>query len=181
VGIADFDADGRLDVAAATARGLLVLLGLPDGSLTAPLLFGTATAAGGLGIADLNGDAQPDVVLLQSSSNAVSVFLNTTGIELQQPARFDSQSQVFLAVPLESESGIVRLRWRLPATVQSARLDVFDVRGRRLWWTLPEKGEGTCDWDRHDGSGSRLARGVYFVRLVAGDARRTRKLVLLRD
>ena len=41
-------------------------------------------------------------------------------------------------------------------------------------------GTHTIGWDGTDSSGDRVARGVYFVRMAAGDFRASEKIVLLK-
>jgi hypothetical protein len=86
-----------------------------------------------------------------------------------------------LHVPYATRSGDgISIPFAL-ATPGAVRLDVFDVRGRLrrsiAAGTLPA-GEHVRSWDRTDAFGVRLSRGVYLLRLEAGDARPTRKLVL---
>jgi hypothetical protein len=67
--LADFDGDGKLDLASAVSNFLM--LGNGDGTFQAPLLLG----AGGVGIAvgDFNRDGKPDVAV-----GGVTVLLNAT-------------------------------------------------------------------------------------------------------
>ncbi len=44
---------------------------------------------------------------------------------------------------------------------------------------MREAGNYSEGWNRHDGAGMRVARGVYFVRLSADRVVVTRRLVLL--
>jgi hypothetical protein len=65
----------------------------------------------------------------------------------------------------------------------SVRLEVFDVVGRRL--RTIDAGRNTpghyrLSWDRLDSTGSRIARGIYVLRLSAGNESITRKFVYLR-
>jgi photosystem II stability/assembly factor-like uncharacterized protein len=67
-----------------------------------------------------------------------------------------------------------------PASVEIA---VYDVSGRRV--ALIERssrgqGEYRRVWDGSDEGGRRLASGVYFLRLRAGEAEAVRKIVILR-
>lgn len=67
-----------------------------------------------------------------------------------------------------------------PASVEIA---VYDVAGRRV--ALIERssrgpGEHVRVWDGKDESGQRLASGVYFLRLRAGEVDAVRKIVILR-
>jgi flagellar hook assembly protein FlgD len=60
---------------------------------------------------------------------------------------------------------------------------VHDVAGRRvrvLEDSFREAGRHAAVWDGRDGTGRRVAAGVYFVRLQAAGGELTRKIVLLR-
>ncbi len=63
----------------------------------------------------------------------------------------------------------------------SARLAVYDVRGRRIV-RLHEgglsSGEHRIAWDGRDGTGEPLAAGIYFVELESAGARAVQKVVL---
>jgi hypothetical protein len=64
----------------------------------------------------------------------------------------------------------------------TARVGVFDLAGRRVR-SLADgpfvAGATPLDWDLADGSGHRVAAGVYLVRAVAAGATLTRRLVVL--
>ncbi|HLA40071.1 MAG TPA: FlgD immunoglobulin-like domain containing protein, partial [Candidatus Glassbacteria bacterium] len=63
------------------------------------------------------------------------------------------------------------------------KLAVYDLRGRRVTTLLSgERGEGiySLQWDGRDSSGRRVASGVYFLRLTAGEVTHVRKIVLLK-
>jgi hypothetical protein len=63
----------------------------------------------------------------------------------------------------------------------SARLEVFDLQGRRVRTLADrafERGAHVLAWDGRDEHGRVLGRGVYFVRLVAAGATRTAKVVV---
>ncbi|MEZ4387105.1 MAG: FlgD immunoglobulin-like domain containing protein [Candidatus Krumholzibacteriia bacterium] len=63
-----------------------------------------------------------------------------------------------------------------------ARLDVIDMRGRRVR-TLVDRwvdaGGHQATWDGRDGRGHRLAAGTYLLRLAAGSTVRTAKVALV--
>ncbi len=63
-----------------------------------------------------------------------------------------------------------------------ARVDVFDLQGRRLR-TLADRvlarGAHVLAWDGRGGDGSRVGAGVYFVRLTTPRVQATARLVLL--
>ncbi len=96
--VADFDGDGKLDVAVTAAGGghdgiclggsaetILVFKGNGDGSFQPPASF-TTTDAWNLAVAaDLDGDKSPDLVTVNGtlgrSDNTVSVLLNSAGAD----------------------------------------------------------------------------------------------------
>jgi hypothetical protein len=86
-------------------------------------------------------------------------------------------------LPLPNPAGGPQaLRFALPARAP-ARLDVFDVNGRRVRTLLREEldaGPHEVVWDGCDRTGARAAAGVYHVRLDAANwGTLTRKLVRL--
>ena len=78
---ADFDGDGKLDLAMMGDGVSCFLAGKGDGTFQAPVSFTTDVANLGFPVSsDLNGDKSPDVVTA-SSDNTISVLLNTTGAD----------------------------------------------------------------------------------------------------
>lgn len=75
-----------------------------------------------------------------------------------------------------------KISFVLPAAGE-ARLCVYDVNGR-LVRTLAsgwmEAGERTVTWDGDDDRGGRVASGLYFCRLIAGDRTLVQKMTLLK-
>jgi flagellar hook assembly protein FlgD len=69
------------------------------------------------------------------------------------------------------------------ADKSDVKLQIFDVRGR-LVRTLVDGERGPNNyrvmWDGLNNAGNSVASGVYFYRLIAGDFRATKKMVLLR-
>jgi VCBS repeat protein/List-Bact-rpt repeat protein/FG-GAP repeat protein len=76
--IADFEHDGRSDLALALPTGLSVLFGNGDGSFQSVHFNFTLDQANSIVAADGNGDSFPDLVVTSGSGNTVSVLLNTT-------------------------------------------------------------------------------------------------------
>ncbi len=74
------------------------------------------------------------------------------------------------------------IRFALPVAV-AARLEVFDIQGRRVRTlhdgALPP-GYHAVEWDGRDGAGQRVARGTYFYALSAGSFQERRKMTLSR-
>jgi hypothetical protein len=96
----------------------------------------------------------------------------------------DHDGTTHLAVFALAAGGDVEVRYRIGDQSASVNLQVFDVRGR-LIQTLDSgvrgPGEYVRFWDRHDAGGVRQARGVYLVRLTAGQVTAVQKLVLTHD
>jgi FG-GAP-like repeat/FG-GAP repeat len=88
--LADFNGDGKLDAIVAgtdsTGTGgnpeFAIMLGRGDGQFDPAQLFGTGfspnSTAWWLGVADLDGDTKPDVVIANGDEQTVRVFMNTT-------------------------------------------------------------------------------------------------------
>lgn len=68
-------------------------------------------------------------------------------------------------------------------SVADARLEVYDSAGqvvKTLVAGREEPGSHQVTWDGRNESGSRVAAGVYFYKLTAGDFTSTKKMVLVR-
>jgi flagellar hook assembly protein FlgD len=103
------------------------------------------------------------------------------------PVRVAVESQVMrsaLDAPFWSSSDDrLQIRYRIGPTSQNSRLAIYDVRGRQLRVLARgphAPGAYLRTWDGRDTSGHAVARGVYIVRLEAGHASLSHKIVLLR-
>ncbi len=88
-----------------------------------------------------------------------------------------------LEPPLVREDRVV-IRYSVGPAPRHVQLSVFDVRGRRvriLERGMHDVGSFETRWDGQSDDGTRLARGVYVVRLTAANHSAIRKLILLRD
>ncbi len=60
---------------------------------------------------------------------------------------------------------------------------VYDISGRRVRMLASGQrasGQHTMSWDGRDDSGRTVAGGVYFLRMITGDARESRPVILMR-
>ena len=74
------------------------------------------------------------------------------------------------------------VRWQLSESAR-VRVDVFDVRGRRVTTLLDATrpaGTGEVRWTGRDGRGRAVTAGVYFVRVQARGETRTTRVVRVR-
>jgi hypothetical protein len=79
-------------------------------------------------------------------------------------------------------SAPIQIRYRLAEARMVVRLSICDARGREIWsseQSVRDAGEQTETWDCRNRSGTRLPRGVYFVRLDAGGVTDSKKFALL--
>jgi hypothetical protein len=77
---ADFNHDGKLDLAVADNIGLVsILLGNGDGTFQPRVDYSAGSFPwGGIGIGDFNGDGNVDLAVANSGSNTVSIFLGNS-------------------------------------------------------------------------------------------------------
>ncbi|MEP7208121.1 MAG: FG-GAP-like repeat-containing protein [Casimicrobiaceae bacterium] len=124
--IADFDRDGRLDLAAVNwSEGTVsILLGRGDGTFAAPATVAAGVGPMALAVADLNGDGKPDIAVSNLLSQNVTVLLgNGDGTFSHGPAvpvgaalfgivagDFNGDGKVDLAVANGSSAGVAGQR-----------------------------------------------------------------------
>src|SRR5262249_37070726 len=73
--IADFNGDGKNDLAVTTSTGISILLGDGKGNLGAPTVLPAGINPGHIVVADLNSDHKLDLAVTNIGSNDVSIFL----------------------------------------------------------------------------------------------------------
>ena len=79
-------------------------------------------------------------------------------------------------------SGGTAIRYALPRDVHAA-LRVYDIQGRLVRTLIDADLKAAyhqVNWDLKSDNGVELPAGVYFIRMEAGDFRKTRKLVVVR-
>ena len=118
------------------------------------------------------------LVLVPTRELAVQVNGGSTGVGELASAPSFSLAQNF---PNPAKNGTT-IRFAIPAPAD-VRVALYDVQGR-LVRTLVDgtraAGRHSVDWDGADDAGRRVASGVYFYRLSAGERVAERKLLMLR-
>ncbi len=74
------------------------------------------------------------------------------------------------------------IAFNLPAP-QDVRIDVYDIAGRKVVTLIDDNlgaGDHFVEWTGRDADGQRVASGVYFYRMQAGEEEFSRKMVLLK-
>ena len=79
--LADFNGDGNVDLLAASAEALDMLVGNGDGSFQAADRFDATPRVGGalVAVGDFDDDGMPDLAVAAASGHQLSVFLDRTG------------------------------------------------------------------------------------------------------
>jgi len=89
-----------------------------------------------------------------------------------------------LAIPHPNPSaGSTQISFEIPAGGKDARVEVFDVRGRRLTVLAEgpqEAGTHLVTWDGRIDFGPRVGAGIYFVRMTSGEYMSTKKVIMVR-
>jgi hypothetical protein len=77
--VADFNGDGKADLAAANygTNAVAVMLGNGDGSFQSPVGYAVDQSPEGLTVGDFNGDGKPDLATANYQGGSLSVLLNT--------------------------------------------------------------------------------------------------------
>jgi len=119
---ADFNHDGKLDIAVVDNIGLVsTLLGNGDGTFQTRVDYATGSFPwGGIGIGDFNEDGNIDLAVANSGSNTVSIFLGNGDGTFQPPVQtatgvlpggpavgdFNGDGRLDLAVPNHSDNTV---------------------------------------------------------------------------
>jgi hypothetical protein len=83
------------------------------------------------------------------------------------PNPFNPQTQIFFALPQRTQVGLV----------------IYNTAGRRVKVLVSEEMESGLHsvlWNGENEQGRRVASGVYFYRLIAGDFEQTKKMLLVK-
>lgn len=95
--VADFNHDGKLDVAA-VGEELQIFLGNGDGTFQAPINYTVGTSPGSVAVADFNGDGKLDLAVANYLSSSLSILFGNGDGTFQLPITLDTVAQpVFIA------------------------------------------------------------------------------------
>ena len=84
--VADFNGDGKPDLAVLTSTDVRILLGNGDGTFQASTQVYTATFAYSITVGDFNGDGKPDLAVPRYTFNSVEISLGNGDGTFQTPA-----------------------------------------------------------------------------------------------
>src|SRR5438034_1418988 len=75
---ADFNGDGKMDLATANSAGssVSILFGNGDGSFSPAVDYRSGRNPSSLAVADFNGDGEPDLVVANAGDSTVSFLIN---------------------------------------------------------------------------------------------------------
>ena len=167
-------------------------------------LLATLYAPGGYSLSDAALDGRGELYVCNSNFAAPGLFVYETGGDtclagplatglppiqivfnqdsLDAPPVGPGGPAVALGRPAPNPARVLAQLELTLAEPGSARVEVFDLAGRRVR-SLADgpfvAGTTPLEWDLADGSGRRVAAGVYLVRVMAEGAIVTRRLVVL--
>jgi hypothetical protein len=181
IAVHDWNGDGSLDVVASTNSALNLWYGNGFGGLGTRIDISAPSVAYSLAAGDWDRDGRPDVAATRNSG-MVSIYENgvfvPSGVTEQAPLSLPRLSQNF-PNPFNPRTTIEFTLVR----GGPARLEVFDVRGRRVAVLVDRElplGDHRVEWAGKDSAGRDVASGVYFYRLDAGEVHQTRRMVLVK-
>ena len=112
LGIADFNGDGKLDVAVTNSGDSItvsLLIGNGDGTLQAAVPVNVGMRPQGMAVGDLNGDNKQDLVVAATTDNAVVVLIGNGNGTFQGPVPYPTGGNQALDIALADFNGDAKL------------------------------------------------------------------------
>lgn len=179
---ADLNADGMLDVAVPDlfSRRLSILLGYGDGTFAPSICTATVGLPHDVVIGDFDADGRPDVAIVQSDPDTITVMRNGS---LGLPSAPLPRTSYSVGLWPNPSPGPTDIHWVVPRLVHPVEVSLFDLSGRRVRSLLSDPGLSpgahSVHWNGLDDRGTRARAGVYLVRLRVGADVRVARLVVL--
>src|SRR5271157_1132232 len=127
----DFNGDGRLDVVTAETNTVSVWLGNGDGTFKTPTSYPVASGPASIAVADFNGDAKPDLVVVGGSGTApaISILLGKGDGKFQTAVNYVPTGHAMLSVAVADFNGDGKLDLALTSQLQDVPAGVWIVTG----------------------------------------------------
>ena len=184
---ADFDLDGKLDLAVMNASRAVVTLfqGVGDGTFVRAIDLGIGQNVWGIALADFDQDGDSDIAVSGTNwgnpaATGVTMLYNLIG------AQVGVESPMASLPPLRLLTNPARGRLSLEIDLEReefVRLEVLDLSGRRVSVPmngLVPAGSHKLTWRGESDSGLTAPSGVYVIRVTSGGKTRATKAVWLR-
>jgi len=133
----------------------------------------------------LSGDQTVDLTVFDPmtvSGDSLSLYLDSTIVGIEEIPPFEERLRLVSVSPNPASSR-VRIVYLVPPPGGQVVGRIYDFQGRlvrTLFDRLEQPGDRTITWDGLDGTGRRVASGVYFLRLATAGHSVIRKVVLVR-
>jgi hypothetical protein len=186
----DFDRDGDVDFAISKRAygdaAYAVVLNNGDATFASAYTVYVGPDPRGMTCGDFDFDTDLDIAVAIEGDDKVAVTSNnlnpTTSVADQEPEVGITGLKLHYTHP-NPFGAMTRIAYDLPGPARVS-IRVYDVSGRVIR-TLRDgashdAGQHAVNWNGRDGSGQRVAPGVYFCRIEADGTALTRRMVLLR-
>lgn len=182
----DLDQDLDIDIIVANwmTDSVSILLNNGDATFAAPIQYAAGDNPRALITSDLNNDTYPDLTVANRNSNDLLVYLNQGSPSHAGDSPIFALPNTFVLDqnrpnPFNPATTIeYNLVWRA-----HVNLTVYNVLGQQVVVLVDgdrPAGSHRAYWDGTGSDGKAAASGIYFYRLVSGENRATRKMVLVK-